>query len=234
MATPLTSVTIPSLSDVPNLPAQLLVAMSDAEKFFNLRFATTAARDAAIPTPIAGMKAWVTADGFSSVYTGTVWSPELDGLIIATDITPGILTNSMLSTVAGELGGAWATYVPTWTNLVQTGGSKIGRYHQEGKTVDMVARFTLGAGSSVTGSPTVTLPVTAQGNVGATQLQGVFWDASASKPYDCIVLLTTTTAQAFPKDTASTYSSGTAGSGTIPFVWTTSDWVEIAGRYEAA
>lgn len=234
MASPLTGVTIPSLSDVPNLPAQMLTAFTDAEKFFNLRFATTIARDAAISSPVAGMVAFVTADGFPSYYNGTRWVPFVVDTVDGADIADDSITNAMLDTTAGELGGAWAAYTATWTNLVQTSGSKIGRYQQVGKTVRFVARFTLGSGSSVTGSPTVTLPVTAQGNVGATQLLGTMYDSSATTFYPGLVTLTTTTATVLSLDASGTYLKATAGSGIIPFTWATGDWIEVAGEYEAA
>ena len=70
-------------------------------------YATTAARDADIPSPFAGQRAFVTADLINYQYNGTAWVP------------------------AGYL-GVWTTYTPALTGCT---GTAAGRYIKMGRLV---------------------------------------------------------------------------------------------------
>lgn len=74
------------------------------------------------------------------------------------------VSNAKLKTGAGEPGGGWDTWTPTFSNwTIGTGGSAgtVARYKQVGKTVHFYIKSTLGtSGQSVGSNPTFTLPVT--------------------------------------------------------------------------
>jgi len=54
--------------------------------------------------------------------------------ISGTKLADASITNAKLSTTAGELGGAWVSWVPTFTNL--TGGTlTYAKYTRVGKTI---------------------------------------------------------------------------------------------------
>ena len=74
MPTPITGAPTPLYTAIPDVPADLLALGSHLEKFAIPRFATAAARDAAITVPVAGMAAYVTGTGYVS-YNGSAWVP---------------------------------------------------------------------------------------------------------------------------------------------------------------
>jgi len=112
-------------SDPPDL-ANITKAIVDwAATRSNMRFASTAARDAAIPAPLAGMEC-VTGTGAALVkwlYFNAAWL----------DITVG----------------PWKTYTPAWTaattNPVLGNGTLTGQYLQVGKTVHYRIVLTMGS-----------------------------------------------------------------------------------------
>jgi hypothetical protein len=71
------------------------------------------------------------------------------------------VTKAMLSTAAGEVAGAWTAYTPTWVNLTVGNGVQAAAYMQIGKTVHFRISLTGGTTSSMSGVPTVTIPVAA-------------------------------------------------------------------------
>lgn len=98
-------------------------------------YATTAARDAAIPAPFAGQRAFISGTLINTMYNGTAWVD------------------------AGTI-GAWTAWAPTFsgaTNVTTT----FARYMQSGKTVSWQATFTSGATVS-SAQYAITLPVAAR------------------------------------------------------------------------
>ncbi|MEU6348868.1 hypothetical protein ABZ896_06030 [Streptomyces sp. NPDC047072] len=73
--TPLNALPYPQPTDTADLPLHLQSLAEAIDGRTVLRYATAAARDAAITTPVAGMVAWLTTPGQLTHYTGTVWSP---------------------------------------------------------------------------------------------------------------------------------------------------------------
>ena len=145
------------------------------------------------------------------------------------------IDNTNLSTLPGELGGAWKSYTPTLTNI--SGGTiNVAKYTQIGKTVFVKFLYTL-AGAGVTGNPTITLPVTGTtdytSDVGHIGL-GAFLDA-ATQVYPGFISLSSTTASIRPLNTAGTNGGyGAATSATNPFTFGNGDKVSMSFAYEAA
>lgn len=71
--TPLTATPYPAYTQVPDVPADMAASLGNLEKFVVLRFATEAARNAAITVPVHGMFAYITGTGKLTYYTGSAW-----------------------------------------------------------------------------------------------------------------------------------------------------------------
>ncbi|GAA1221416.1 hypothetical protein GCM10009665_09530 [Kitasatospora nipponensis] len=72
--TPLSQLPYPESTDPADIPTHLQLLAQALDGRTVLRFDSTAARDAAIAQPVAGMLAYVKGSGFTC-YTGTAWLP---------------------------------------------------------------------------------------------------------------------------------------------------------------
>jgi len=145
--------------------------------------------------------------------------------------------NDELNSVAGDIGGSWLSWTPTFANFTKGSATIVAKYTQIGKTVHFILSITLAADSSLGTSPTFTLPVTASSNyaaVGQSYGTGQFFDATAGLFSACANFSSTTTALLRCEVSSGTYSVPTGISATVPFTWTTSDAIYITGTYEAA
>lgn len=158
--------------------------------------------------------------------------------VVATNITAGILTNAMLSTTTGELGGPWTTWSPTWTNLTVGNGTTLYKYIQIGKTVHFRILVTFGSTSSIAGTVSFTPPVTIRTDYNLRQAIGItsFEDAGTAS-FTGVTRISdagTTLLQAGIATAGGTYTGYSNLSSTIPMTWTTGDQLMITGTYEAA
>jgi len=129
----------------------------------------------------------------------------------------------------------WTAYTTTTSGITVGNGTLQARYAQIGKTVFVEIFFTLGSTSAVTGTPQFTLPATAKvssytfmngtvslGDYGAATYVGLAGNPTGSGIY-----------------IAAFNTSGTTGveaasiSATVPFTWTTNDYIAVKMTYEA-
>lgn len=155
-----------------------------------------------------------------------------DGLLPAGNIQPLNLVSGTGST------WVWQAWSPTWTNLSVGNGTVTARYLQIGKNVHFSLNLVFGSTTSITGTPTFSLPVQARALVGADSpiaARGKFLD-SGTAAYDGFVMLNTaTTGQLQLSNAAGTYVSFAGISSTTPMTWTTNDEMKfLNGIYEAA
>jgi len=75
------------------------------------------------------------------------------------------IDNTNLSTITGELGGAWKSWTPTYNNLTVGNGTVKARYTQIGKTVIARFSFVCGSTSSIGGMVRVSYPVTPNADI---------------------------------------------------------------------
>lgn len=106
-------------------------------------FATTAARDAAVTTPVEGMVAGITGDDILTVYTGAAWVEMCrwagSNAWTSTQIDQGVTTNISKTTTTAK-------------------------YIRQGNVVEAWGNFTI-TGTGTAGSPvTLQVPVTISGN----------------------------------------------------------------------
>lgn len=149
--------------------------------------------------------------------------------------------NANLATTAGDIGGAWKTWTPVFTGL--SGGTiAYARYTQIGKTVHFRMRYVLG-GAGVSGSISMTVPVTADSSYGASgenrdTISGtaVFRDTSAN-----LTVLggsffgnnSNANVTIYVGNSSGTYDTPNLTTSTIPFTWASGDSITVNGTYEA-
>jgi hypothetical protein len=157
-------------------------------------------------------------------------------------IADSAVTNAKLSTAAGELGGAWQSWVPTWTNLTIGNGTVTAKYNQIGKHIVFVITVVLGTTSVLGTSPTFTLPVTAAGittypasvlgelPIGRAHLL----DAGVVNYDGSVFMVSATTAKFIAYAAGGTYLNAANVSSGVPFSWGNADSMAGFGIYEAA
>jgi hypothetical protein len=161
--------------------------------------------------------------------------------VVTTNITDANVTNPKLqNTGAFNSSWAWASWIPTWTNLTTGNGTTVARYAQIGKVVHARLTFTLGSTSALgAASPTFTLPVAANSNytVGVTgDVPGIVQlnDTGVSVYTGGVVLSTASIATIYVIGTASAFAGQTNVTTTVPFTWGTTDTISVNLSYEAA
>lgn len=179
-------------------------------------FATTATRDAAFggageKTLAEGQMCYIeTAPKRFQVYNGTAWIDYF---------------------------AEWTSYTPTLTNMTQGNGTITARYTQLGKFVMVKFRFVLGSTSSMSLSPGVSLPVTADSTATSNFSQGgwvTVLDSGTDTFQASVSLGTTTRMDFFNWNVSATYAALTSMSATLPMTWTTNDTLTAMFFYEAA
>lgn len=170
--------------------------------------ATTTARDL-LTDMVTGDRCLVAADGINYRYNGSAWKAwESD----------------------------WITYAPTLTNItLGTASSTQYRYRYTGGVVEVDFSIRLGTGGSFTGSPTMTLPVTAVAvRHAAMTYDGVASAANAALniyPISVLASSTSTTVVAFWTTTSGAYAQVTA---TVPHTWALNSVIQGKFRYVPA
>ena len=107
---PLTGTPVPTLPKGPvDIPADNRALVDKLETFTIPRFATVAARDAAIPTPVAGQVVYITADDSLYKSTGANWVRLKQDNDVQRKIL-GIATNT--TDITSSTVGSWEQAVP--------------------------------------------------------------------------------------------------------------------------
>lgn len=165
----------------------------------------------------------------SKIAAGAVTGAKIDNLTVANgNMVDATLTRSKLATEA------WTSFTPSITGIANT--TNTGRYRQAGGDVSFWAKFVVTTSPGVSGNFVVNLPLTAQADVQRTQFRAQFYDSSANRTYPAMIYAISATqvtisAQQFPGLTA---SYNTAPTSSVPFSWTTGDFIEVSGFYERA
>ncbi len=160
----------------------------------------------------------------------------IDGMLIKDGtVGPGTITPAGLLAGTGS-SWAWQSWVPTLTNL--SGGTlTYANYLQIGKVVVFRFRYVL-AGAGVSGTPRMTLPVTASSTydvAGADSdslpIVGELDDITGSRYFPSALFASTSSIDIH-------YFTATPAIGIIsstsPFTWASGDVIQFHGLYEAA
>lgn len=128
----------------------------------------------------------------------------------------------------------WFNYTTTTTGITTTSGTLTGKFTMLSTTVFFKVKFTLGASSAITGSPTFTLPTTTtsffatnQGVIGHAE----FADSGVANYTGSLRLNSTTVAGVLVNGASGVQ---TAVSSTVPFTFGTADSIIGIGHYETA
>lgn len=137
----------------------------------------------------------------------------------------------------GTTGGAWASYVPTWTGVTIGNAVVTAKYIQIGKKVTVRVAAVLGTTSSVTGMISLSLPVTAAAYTGTVTIPplgiSVYWNGTSAMTGQ-VQLESTSLARLYVFNAAGTYSTLTNLGATIPFTWASTNEIQLTFTYEAA
>jgi hypothetical protein len=130
----------------------------------------------------------------------------------------------------------WVSYVPTLTRGGAMGNAvRVGGYVQIGKTVHFWAQYTLGTTSTITGVPGLSLPLPPKGAYAYASMRGEMTDYGVlNYPAYTGLLVATSEVLLYPLATNGAFLTTGAVSATSPFTWTTNDFIELHGTYEAA
>ena len=155
------------------------------------------------------------------------------------NISDASVNNAKLSTTAGEVGGAWVAYTPTWTatttNPTIGNGTLSGYYTKIGKTVHfriiIVFGTTTNAGSGIYffGIP-----------VNARAVYGAFYPVGTVMTTDDLIEQTSGAATIWNSTTVACFVNVAGVKKTeyvqhaYPYTWATNDKILIIGTYEAA
>jgi hypothetical protein len=172
-------------------------------------FSNSAARTAALTTPVAGMVTYLEDSEDYDAYDGTAWIP-----------------------IASL--GAWKTYAPNLDNSSWTlgNGTFDARYIQIGKTVHFNVVFTTGSTTVEGANLRISFPVPAL--EGSNLNSSVIYVDGSTRIIGLCTTNTSTSAALAVMRADVTYAQSAGLSATIPFTWAAGDEVQFSGTYEAA
>jgi hypothetical protein len=133
------------------------------------------------------------------------------------------------------IGEAMTAYTPTVANFTTGNGTVTGRFTRINKMIFATVKITLGSTSAITGSITITNPVT--GTAGSGSLisgGGFYFDSSTSETYVGFCLQGTTAITPFITFAGATYATRSLINATIPVVFGSGDLINYSFCYEAA
>jgi len=171
-------------------------------------FADAAARTAAVTSPQEGNMSYLKDTNSVEYYSGSAW----------------------VSVGGGGL--TYADWSPSYTNLTIGNGTVVSRYAQSGKFVNFFWSIQFGSTTSISGSPTITLPVTAKNAYENTTAN---FDDAGTGGFMGYALMTSTTAMTvYYVGAATAYTQFFGITSSLPFTWATGDRISFQISYEAA
>lgn len=161
----------------------------------------------------------------------------INGGLDSTNISAGgVVPNNLVSGTGTSW--AWTAWTPTWTNLAVGNGTLTAAYTVIGKTVHVRLLLDIGTTTSITGTISLTLPITAASGYtsGEGSLIGVakFLDDGTASYSGYLQINSTTACAPVVVTTGSTYAGLAGVSNTVPFGFATSDDISFTGTYQAA
>jgi hypothetical protein len=145
------------------------------------------------------------------------------------------ITNAKLDTTAGELGGVWTDWTPSYTGFAIEDATVVAKYTQLGKTIHGFLSITFGSSTTIT-SGIISLPVTAASAFSTKKIIGNIYidDVSGVDIGGVIRSESTTTMRPLVLNAAGTYATLAGTSGSVPITWVSGDIIEFTFTYEAA
>ena len=185
---------------------------------------------------------WVTQDDANAIQNTqlTAKGALISAVSAGTPATLTVGTNGQVltadSTTATGLkwaSGAWITWSPTISNISIGNGTVSARYQQTGNVIFFSVKVTFGSTTTISGSPSIPLPVVANSpayfTVNVTDSGVASYTANGIIPSS---VLSTIFLDLI--DTTSSRAVSASFSSTSPFTWGTNDNFTISGSYEVA
>jgi hypothetical protein len=138
---------------------------------------------------------------------------------------------------AAELNGigeAGTTFTPTWSSYTRGNGTTVAYYVRVNKLVYVYVEETLGSTSSVSGAPTLTLPITAARTQAISPSRNRIDDTGAQVYWGTTVPISATQVILYADLASGTYVSFAGITATVPMTWVATDKFATAFVYEAA
>jgi hypothetical protein len=171
-------------------------------------FSNSAARSAAITSPVEGQMTYLLDIDRYSSWSGSAWIPVVDT-------------------------GAWTAYTPTFTNFTLGNGTINFAFTQIGKTVHLRGFVQLGSTSSMGTNPFVSLPVSAAVTSGVPVVAFVKFGDLGTANYEGFGMLNTSTLlQLGISNVAGTYPAMASVSATVPHTWASTDLIIVNATYQ--
>jgi hypothetical protein len=138
-----------------------------------------------------------------------------------------------------DLGGAWTSYTPTWTNLTVGDSAQDFKYLNAGKLYMVRAKITFASGFSVSSGPEFTLPNGVSFNSGyaaTTAVGDALLLRQGVAEYQAFIMPASTLSRARFKvfNSASTYAFTALVGTTVPATWLATDIWSGTFVFEAA
>lgn len=162
--------------------------------------------------------------------------------VTTASIADGAVTNAKLATGAGEPGGVWNTWSPTW-GAISGGANTLGngtivaRYKVVGKTVFFTIVLTFGSTTTSSGSdwsfsPPPVTPASTSVGIPLGPSSGI--DQGVNEYLGDCRLFSTTQIQPRASLASGTYVTNGSFGFNSPFTFGNTDSLRLSGRYEAA
>lgn len=131
--------------------------------------------------------------------------------------------------------GIWQTWTPTVSALTVGNGTLVARYSQIGKVINFKLRFTFGSTSSISNSPTFSLPIASVASSSGIALgTALIIDSGTTYPTPACAVVADSNVVVRAIRVNATYIEAIDMSSTIPWTWAINDIIDVAGTYEAA
>jgi hypothetical protein len=131
--------------------------------------------------------------------------------------------------------GEYTAYTPTFVNLTVGNGTIEFRFGRVQNFIHVLGKITFGSTTAITGSITVTYPVTAAANITGQQIGlARLVDSGAGVVFGIVNGNNTTTASLSSYQPSGSLLLGASFSSTSPFTWANTDIIFANFVYEAA
>jgi hypothetical protein len=144
-----------------------------------------------------------------------------------------VLTADSSTATGLKYSGGWVDWTPTFTNMTIGNGTLIARYQKIGKTVNWFIKFTFGSTSSFGAFTAFKLPIAPWSGQFVYNGRGLLRDAGTAWRF-CSAIIENDDVFPNVEVVSGTYSADASVSSTVPFTWTTNDFLQLAGTYEVA
>lgn len=142
------------------------------------------------------------------------------------------MSSKLIPNTGATSDGAWQRWTPTYTNMNLGNGSVTARYSKNGKTVNWYLNFTFGSTTSFGAFTQFTLPSTPLTPF-VYNARGLCRDFNTAWRF-CSAIVEGVNVYPNVENVASTYAADASVSSTVPFTWTTNDYLVLSGTYEEA